>query len=81
MAFPELYFEELRDFPVSHKISARRSGQKNASILKLRNFCDQFWNLQLKSYPGLYRVLLFKSTVIWADTSNSSNPVPVGTLQ
>ena len=36
------------------------SGQKKASILKPRNFCDQFWNLQLKGYrwyPGLYLVL------------------------
>ena len=64
-------------FLVSHKISARRSGQKKASILKLRNFCDQFWNLQLKGYPGLYYLLSFKSTVIWADTTNSFNPVHV----
>eukprot|EP01050_Picozoa_sp_SAG11_P027017 SAG11_NODE_6682_length_1268_cov_1.667808_1_plen_183_part_00 len=44
-------------------------GKKKASILKLRNFCDQFWNLQLKGYLGLYFLLWIKSTVIWAEPS------------
>eukprot|EP01050_Picozoa_sp_SAG11_P014804 SAG11_NODE_1860_length_4155_cov_6.625092_2_plen_195_part_00 len=68
------------NFQVSHIISARRSGQKKASILKPRNFWDQFWNLQLKGYPGLYRVLWFKSTVTFRFPIIVHHPVPLGTL-